>query len=146
MAVELLSTIQTPQNKVSGRAWNPPLSGDDQVATRIKTLPDGNQIYELAKIFEPMYDSSMLPHQKGMMGYGKMIEPHTHRGDVIVLGLRMTAFEEARHADLQHAFIMAAIILVLGSGTLFFIFVIQNYYLVDRTLKADQRLYPAGSG
>jgi two-component system sensor histidine kinase HydH len=30
---------------------------------------------------------------------------------------------------------MAAIILVLGSGALFFIFVIQNYYLVDRTLK-----------
>jgi two-component system sensor histidine kinase HydH len=30
---------------------------------------------------------------------------------------------------------MAAIILILGSGTLFFIFVIQNYYLVDQTLK-----------
>ena len=30
---------------------------------------------------------------------------------------------------------MAAIILVLGSGALFFIFVIQNYYLVDKTLK-----------
>jgi len=33
---------------------------------------------------------------------------------------------------------MAAIILVLGSGALFFIFVIQNYYLVDRTLKQTQ--------
>jgi two-component system sensor histidine kinase HydH len=30
---------------------------------------------------------------------------------------------------------MAAIILILGSGAFFFIFVIQNYYLVDKTLK-----------
>jgi len=50
----------------------------------------------------------------------------------------MTAFEDARHADIQHALIMAAIILVLGSGAIFFIFVIQNYYLVDRTLKQTQ--------
>ena len=33
---------------------------------------------------------------------------------------------------------MAGIILVLGSGALFFIFVIQNYYLVNRTLKQTQ--------
>jgi two-component system sensor histidine kinase HydH len=49
--------------------------------------------------------------------------------------MKMTAYEQARHADIQHAFIMAAIILILGSGSLFFIFVIQNYYLVDRTLR-----------
>jgi two-component system sensor histidine kinase HydH len=52
--------------------------------------------------------------------------------------MKMTAFEDARHADIQHALIMAGIILVLGSGALFFIFVIQNYYLVNRTLKQTQ--------
>ena len=52
--------------------------------------------------------------------------------------MKMKAFEDARHADIQHAVIMAGIILVLGSGALFFIFVIQNYYLVDRTLKQTQ--------
>jgi two-component system sensor histidine kinase HydH len=124
-----------PSEEGKPAAWKPTLNDDDQVATRIKTLPDGNQIYELAKFFAPMYEPSMLHHQQGMMGYGQMVQPHTHRGDVIVLGMRMTAFEEARHADIQHAFIMAAIILILGSGTLFFIFVIQNYYLVDQTLK-----------
>ena len=30
---------------------------------------------------------------------------------------------------------MGAIILILGLGAFFFIFVIQNYYLVDKTLK-----------
>jgi len=49
--------------------------------------------------------------------------------------MKMTAYEQARQADIQHAFIMAAIILILGSGALFFIFVIQNYYLVEKTLK-----------
>ena len=124
-----------PSEEGKRAAWKPTLNGDDQVASRIKTLPDGNQIYELAKFFAPMYEPSMLHHQQGMMGYGQMVPPHTHRGDMIVLGMRMTAFEEARHADIQHAFIMAAIILILGSGALFFIFVIQNYYLVDHTLK-----------
>jgi two-component system sensor histidine kinase HydH len=113
--------------------WKPELS-HDQAATRVRTLTDGRQIYEIAKFFAPMYEPSAL-HHRGMMGDMQMAGSHTHRGDMIVLGMRMTAFEEARHADIQHAFIMAAIILVLGSGTLFFIFVIQNYYLVDRTLK-----------
>ncbi|MBW2090197.1 MAG: PAS domain S-box protein, partial [Deltaproteobacteria bacterium] len=49
--------------------------------------------------------------------------------------LKMTAFEEARRSDIHHAVIMAGILVALGSGALFFIFVIQNYYLVDRTLK-----------
>jgi len=49
--------------------------------------------------------------------------------------MKMESVARARHADMQHAFIMAAIVLVLGSGALFFIFVIQNYYLVDKTLK-----------
>ena len=114
--------------------WEPGLSREDQVATRVRTLADGRQIYEIAKFFAPMYEPSVF-HHRGMMDDMQMAGSHTHRGDMIVLGMRMTAFEEARHADIQHAFIMAAIILVLGSGTLFFIFVIQNYYLVDRTLK-----------
>ncbi|MBW2202159.1 MAG: PAS domain-containing protein [Deltaproteobacteria bacterium] len=50
----------------------------------------------------------------------------------------MTAFEEARRADIHHAVIMAAIVLALGSGVIFFIFVIQNYYLVNKTLKQTQ--------
>jgi len=51
---------------------------------------------------------------------------HSHRGDITILGIKMAAYEQARHADIQHAFIMAAIILILGSGAFFFIFVIQN--------------------
>ena len=60
------------------------------------------------------------------------------KGDILILGLKMTAVEEARHSDIQHAMIMAASLIILGSGALFFVFVIQNYYLVNRTLKQTQ--------
>ena len=117
--------------------WKPQITEEDQVDTRIKTLPDSTQIYELAKFFSPMYEPTMMHHRNSQMGMdsGRLADSHSHRGDTIILGMKMTAYEQARHADIQHAFIMAAIILILGSGALFFIFVIQNYYLVDKTLK-----------
>jgi two-component system sensor histidine kinase HydH len=117
--------------------WKPRLSLKDQVDTRIKTLPDNTQVYELAKFFSPMYEPTMMHHRNSRMGLypGHSANSHSHRGDTIILGMKMTAYEQARRADIQHAFIMAAIILILGLGALFFIFVIQNYYLVDQTLK-----------
>jgi len=54
---------------------------------------------------------------------------------VIVLGMNLNAFEEARKADFHHAIIMGIIVIALGCGALFFLFVIQNYYMVDRTLE-----------
>ncbi len=117
--------------------WKPAITGEDQIDTRINILPDQTQIYELAKIFSPMYEPTMMHHRNSRMGLdsGYLPNSHTHRGDIIILGMRMTAYEQARQADIQHAFIMAAIILILGLAALFFIFVIQNYYLVDKTLK-----------
>lgn len=115
--------------------WNPLVSGEDQVVSRIYSLPDNEQIFELAKIFAPMYEPAVTHSRSDMMGFGPIEASHSHRGDIIIMGIKMTAYEEARSADVQHAFIMAAIILVLGSGALFFIFVIQNYYLVDKALR-----------
>jgi two-component system sensor histidine kinase HydH len=115
--------------------WSPIITGEDQVVSRIYSLPDNKQIFELAKIFAPMYEPAMTHSRSDLMGFGPIESPHSHRGDIMVLGIRMTAYEEARSADVQHAFIMAAIILVLGSGALFFIFVIQNFYLVDKALR-----------
>lgn len=118
--------------------WKPDLIDKDQIVTRINVLPDGKRIYEMAKYFSPMYEPSIIHSKDNILIPGEISEQHSHRGDSIVLGMKMTAFEDARHADIQHALIMAGIILVLGSGALFFIFVIQNYYLVNRTLKQTQ--------
>ncbi len=119
-------------------AWKPVLTRADQVATRIRTLPGGSQVYELAKFFAPMYAPSTVHRQQDAADIEQVVAPHSHRGDIIVLGMKMTTIEAAQRADIQHAVIMAAIVLVLGSGTLFFIFVIQNYYLVNRTLKQTE--------
>jgi two-component system sensor histidine kinase HydH len=116
--------------------WKPQLNKEsNRIVTRIRKLPEGFQIYELAKRFSPLNSPSKMHQAGGMKGHGHIIRPHFHRGEIVILGLKMTAYDEARQADLHHAFVMAAILLVLGTAALFFIFVIQNYYLVDRTLK-----------
>jgi two-component system sensor histidine kinase HydH len=53
---------------------------------------------------------------------------------MIALSLRLATFETARREDRHHTLLMAAILVVLGTGALYFIFIVQNYYLVDRTL------------
>lgn len=52
----------------------------------------------------------------------------------VALGLRMTALEQAHSADHRHNVMMAAILILLGSASLFFILVVQNFYLVQQTL------------
>ncbi len=112
--------------------WRPVLEDDQQIISRQHKNAAGRQVYELAKRFLPPpvgpYGQS-LPEAGGL----GMMRSH-HMGDTVVLGLSMAEVEMAHRADLQHAFIMGAILLVLGSGALFFVFVIQNYYLVDRAL------------
>jgi len=127
-----------PSKEGESAAWKPDLADRYQIITRITQAADDGRIYELAKYFSPMYEPSITRSKNGIENQGRPVATHSHSRGIIVLGLRMTALEDAQHADIQHALIMAAIILVLGSGALFFIFVIQNYYLVDRTLKQTQ--------
>ena len=53
---------------------------------------------------------------------------------MISVRLRPGTFDPAREQDLHHALLMGAILVILGAGALYFIFIVQNYYLVDRTL------------
>jgi two-component system sensor histidine kinase HydH len=121
-----------PSNQKSGSL------DENQVTSRIIKLPDGSQVYELAKRFRPLAAFPRMSRYQQMMRRHRMMPSHIHGKETVVLGMKMTAFEEARSADLQHALIMTAILLVLGTGALFFIFVIQNYYLVDKTLKETE--------
>jgi two-component system sensor histidine kinase HydH len=108
---------------------------DLMLAEHLGQLPDGTSVYELSKRFTP-FPREMLPPMcpfRGSEQCHRWVERHT--GIRLAIGLRMTAFETARRADIHHAVIMAGILVVLASGAIFFIFVIQNYYLVDRTLQ-----------
>ncbi len=52
----------------------------------------------------------------------------------VLLGLKTTEVEQTHSGDVKHAILMAVMLLVIGSASLYFIVVVQNYYLVDRTL------------
>ena len=104
----------------------------------MRTLDNGSQVYELAKRFSP---ESLVPSGKTvhMMGQGssRQFADH-HAGNTVILGMSMEEVESAHRSDIEHAVIMAATLLVLGSGALFFTFVIQNYYLVGKALKQSR--------
>lgn len=119
-------------------AWQPHMDEETPVRNRVRNLPDNTRVYDLAKRFTPRPSATAFHTQSSMMRNGRRIAPGRYDDLVLVLGLKMTAFDAARRSDIHHAIIMATIVVALGSGALFFIFVIQNYYLVDRTLKQTQ--------
>jgi len=53
-----------------------------------------------------------------------------------VVALDTKTFQEARANDLRHAMMMGVILLILGTGGFYFIFLIQNYYMVQRALNS----------
>jgi len=53
-----------------------------------------------------------------------------------IVGLDTRTFDEARRSDVRHAIMMGLILLVLGSASLYFIFLAQSYYIVNRTLNS----------
>lgn len=116
--------------------WRPNFSGADRMASRFRRLPNTTPVYELAKPFEPVPAGmkGMASHHARMMRR-HFTESHLHEDAVLVIGLKMTTFEEARQEDLHHAFVMAAILAALAAGALFFIFVIHSYHRMNRTLK-----------
>ncbi len=127
-----------PDASVDSSIPKPVIEDDDGVITRIRKFPGDIQVYELVKIFSPLPAPDTIPAVTDRSEHGDIVKPHLHRGDIIVLGMKMTAYEQARRSDLQHALIMAAILVTLGAGALFFIFVIQNYYLVGKTLEQTE--------
>lgn len=95
-------------------SWNVGKGG--KLYRKIKKMPDRRNVFEVG---ESLYNDNV---------------------QAVIVGLWMTPFEEARDQDIRHAFMMGIILLILGSAAFYFIFVVQNYYLVDRTL-AEMKSY-----
>jgi two-component system sensor histidine kinase HydH len=106
-------------------------------------LPDGRTILEIWKLFTP------FPEQ---MAQSEIAARHTRIGkelldvfdreqkQVLFLGLKMDRFKEIRDRDIAYAVLMGGIIFIIGSASVYFIFVLQNAYLVRRTLD-EMRTY-----
>ncbi len=108
-----------------------------------RDLPDGRTILEIWKPFTP------FPEQ---MAQSEIVARHTRIGkelldvfdreqkQVLFLGLKMDRFKEIRHQDIVYAVLMGGVIFIIGSASVYFIFVLQNAYLVRRTLD-EMRTY-----
>ena len=70
-------------------------------------------------------------------------EPFSGRPEYILVGLKTKSFREARKRQVQHALVMAGLLFVLGFGAFYFIFIVQNYRTIDRTL-SNLSTYTAG--
>jgi two-component system, NtrC family, sensor histidine kinase HydH len=104
---------------------------------RVRRLADDTEIYELAKPLDPLESTKIggLPPGRG----DSPMDPEQALSDgVMVLGMKMKPIIAAHQSDLHHAAIMAVIVVALGSSALFFTFVIQKYYRVNRTLRETQ--------
>ncbi len=111
------------------------------LVTRYREIPGQGRTFEIIKPFTLL--SSKGPTSLTRNPRIEVQEEPLSRwaGDKMVsIRLRLGAFEKARQEDIHHAFLMGAILIVLGTGAFYFIFIVQNYYLVDRTL-AQMRTY-----
>jgi len=100
-------------------------------------LPDGRTIFEIWKPFTPFPDQ---------IAHSETIARHTRIGkelldvfdreqrQVLFLGLKMDRFKEIRHQDIMFAILMGVVLFIIGSAGIYFVFVVQNAYLVRRTL------------
>jgi two-component system sensor histidine kinase HydH len=99
---------------------------------------DGSFI--VAKRFQPLRTSPMeMSDVHGSMhsmmgGSGNVYAPRLPDKTYAIVGLDTTLFAQARKDDIRHAILMGLILFVLGFASLYFIVLVQNYAIVNRTL------------
>jgi two-component system sensor histidine kinase HydH len=124
--------------KISGASSFRLLLKEKGMITRYRELPDGQKVFELIQPFRPFAYHAYLSPLRVTEERAAQPEPPLRlwaEDKIIALSLRLETFEAARHKDRHHTLLMAAILIALGTGALYFIFVVQNYSLVDRTLE-----------
>ncbi len=104
------------------------------LVTRYREEVKGKKYLEIIKAFQPFPLPEANWLSKGSRFLEERIPGNWASGKMILMRMQMETFEKARRADIYHAILMGAILVVLGSGALYFIFIVQNYYLVDRNL------------
>jgi two-component system sensor histidine kinase HydH len=94
------------------------------------TLPDGRNVFEVYRKFIPSGSSrgrGMMRRHMQMMGRRSENESTTHAAEIIFVGLDMSPIEAARKAEVRHAVIMGAILLLVGFAGFTLLFIVQSY-------------------
>lgn len=118
--------------------WIPDMNEGKGYASRFRKMPDGTLVYEMAVRFAPFDTLSTTGEVDRAQSMSGKIPVHSRFDSILILSLKMTAYESARKEDIQHAIVMAVILIALASGALFFTYVIRKYHGVNRMLKASQ--------
>ena len=123
--------------------WRPEFDGAEDVRARVRRLPDGVHVYEVAKPFTPM-NFYVEPSRTSAADPAAVSPAHYHSRATVYLGMTMTIYEAARQSDLQHAMIMGGIVLALGGGVIYFFIVIRSYYLLEEQVRRAEKLAAIG--
>ncbi len=124
-------------DRISGASSFRLLLKEKGMITRYRDLPGGSQVFEVVQPFRPFAYHAPPSLPRAEAERTAQSEPSLRRwaaDKMIALSLDLAPFDAARREDRHHTLLMAAILVVLGTGALYFIFVVQNYSLVDRTL------------
>ncbi|HHP7233583.1 MAG TPA: ATP-binding protein [Desulfobacterales bacterium] len=110
----------------------------DAFTWRIVTDPKG-RTFEVYHRFQPLRPGNMAGHEHMMRRHGMMmgrrLPPAEERREIILAGLDVTPFEEARREDIRNTVIISAVLLLLGFGGLVSMFWAQSYRTTRRTLQ-----------
>ena len=111
------------------------ISGVKNLQWRQITRPDGQNVFEVYRKFIPSGPSrgrGMMKRHMQMMGHQlpsgwQENENITNSARIIFVGLDMRPIEEARRADVRHAVVMGAILLLVGFAGFTLLFLVQSY-------------------
>jgi two-component system sensor histidine kinase HydH len=111
------------------------ISGSKALQWRRITQPDGKNVFEVYRKFIPTGPPGgmgMMRRHMGMMGRGNQTtwqenENISQLPQIIFVGLDMSPIEAAHKADVRHAVIMGAILLLVGFAGFTLLFLVQSY-------------------
>ena len=108
-----------------------------EAITRIKNNPKIGKVFEIAKTFKPLRPG---PRMQGMMDMhrrmmGRDLPQEMFNERIIIVGLRMAELEHIQKNERNRTLIIAAALLILATGAIYFVFLLQNYYLVNTALE-----------
>ena len=111
------------------------ISQDKNLRWRRITRPDGRNVFEVYRKFMPIGPGGgmgMMRRHMGMMG--RQFQPRwrenediSDSGQIIFVGLDMSPIEDAHKADVRHAVIMGAILLLVGFAGFTLLSLAQSY-------------------
>lgn len=97
--------------------------------------------FEVIRVFKPVPPPEMMGRMRHKENRHRMVaEFRKQPPRVIMVGLSTTEFDNARREDKRHSLFMGAVLFLLGSAGLYFLFLYQSFRVTRSTL-ANMQIY-----